>query len=65
MYTGLNQYFVVMEVDPLYQTGPESLNGIYLKSSTGTMIPLSAIAHYDAERTSLQVNHRGSIRRSH
>jgi len=59
MYTGLNQYFVVMEVDPLYQTGPESLNGIYLKSSTGTMIPLSAIAHYDAERTSLQVNHQG------
>jgi len=59
MYTGLNQYFVVMEVDPLYQTGPDSLNGIYLKSSTGTMIPLSAIAHYDAQRTSLQVNHQG------
>jgi len=59
MYTGLNQYFVVMEVDPLYQTGPESLNGIYLKSSTGTMVPLSAIAHFDAERTSLQVNHQG------
>jgi multidrug efflux pump len=59
MYTGLNQYFVVMEVDPLYQTGPESLNGIYIKSLTGKMIPMSAIAHYDAERTSLQVNHQG------
>ena len=59
MYTGLNQYFVVMEVDPLYQTGPDSLNGIYLKSLTGTMVPLSAIAHFDAQRTSLQVNHQG------
>jgi multidrug efflux pump len=59
MYTGLNQYFVVMEVDPKYQLSPDSLNGIYIKSSTGTMIPLSAIAKYNSERTALQVNHQG------
>ncbi len=79
MYTGLNQYFVVMEVDPRYQLGPDSLNGIYIKagnapaaaqpagatatartpSSGGAMIPLSAIAHYESLRTSLQVNHQG------
>ena len=34
MYTGLNQYFVVMEVDPRYQLGPDSLNGIYIKAGT-------------------------------
>jgi multidrug efflux pump len=33
MYTGLNQYFVVMEVDPLYQLSPDSLNGIFIKAS--------------------------------
>jgi multidrug efflux pump len=33
MYTGLNQYFVVMEVDPKYQLSPDSLNGIYIKAS--------------------------------
>jgi multidrug efflux pump len=33
MYTGLNQYFVVMEVDPRYQLGPDSLNGIYVKAT--------------------------------
>ncbi len=33
MYTALNQYFVVMEVDPRYQLSPDSLNGIYVKAS--------------------------------
>jgi multidrug efflux pump len=59
MYTALNQYFVVMEVDPKYQLSPDSLNGIFIKSSTGAMVPLSAIARYDAQRTSLAVNHQG------
>ncbi|HET7104384.1 MAG TPA: efflux RND transporter permease subunit, partial [Terracidiphilus sp.] len=59
MYTGLNQYFVVMEVDPRYQLSPDSLNGIYIKSSTGNMVPLSAIASYKPERTLLAVNHQG------
>jgi multidrug efflux pump len=59
MYTALNQYFVVMEVDPQYQLSPDSLNGIFIKSSTGAMVPLSAIAHFDQQRTSLAVNHQG------
>ena len=59
MYTGLNQYFVVMEVDPQYQLSPDALNGIFIKSSTGAMVPLSAIAHYEQQRTSLAVNHQG------
>ena len=59
MYTSLNQYFVVMEVDPQYQLSPDALNGIFVKSTTGAMVPLSAIAHFDEQRTSLQVNHQG------
>jgi multidrug efflux pump len=59
MYTALNQYFVVMEVDPKYQLSPDSLNGIFLKSTTGAMVPLSAIARYESQRTSLAVNHQG------
>ena len=34
MYTGLNQYFVVMEVDPQYQLSPDALNSIYIKANT-------------------------------
>ncbi|MGB6974148.1 MAG: efflux RND transporter permease subunit [Terracidiphilus sp.] len=59
MYTGLNQYYVVMEVDPKYQQDPDALNGIYIKSSTGQMVPLSTIAHFESQRTSLTVNHQG------
>jgi multidrug efflux pump subunit AcrB len=33
MYTALNQYFVVMEVDPQYQLSPDSLNGIFIKAN--------------------------------
>jgi len=59
MYTGLNQYFVVMEVDPKFQRSPDALNGIFIKSSSGAMVPLSTIAHYENRRTSLAVNHQG------
>jgi multidrug efflux pump len=59
MYTALNQYFVVMEVDPIYQQSPDALNGIFIKSSTGAMVPLSTIAHFEQQRTPLQVNHQG------
>jgi multidrug efflux pump len=59
MYTSLNQYFVVMEVDPKYQQSPDALNGIFIKSSTGAMVPLSTIAHFEQQRTALQVNHQG------
>jgi len=112
MYTALNQYFVVMEVDPKYQLSPDALNGIFIKANNvvgsttsmpgaapaapatampaaatatlsaitsptataasaapasaasapatgGAMVPLSAIAHYESQRTALQVNHQG------
>jgi multidrug efflux pump len=41
MYTALNQYFVVMEVDPKYQLSPDSLNGIFLKASNVVGAPAS------------------------
>jgi multidrug efflux pump len=59
MYTGLNQYFVVMEVDPKYSQSPDSLNGLFIKASSGQMVPLSTIAHYENRNAALQVNHQG------
>ncbi len=48
MYTGLNQYFVVMEVDPKYQLSPDALNNIYIKAGTTqgatTAMPATATA---------------------
>ena len=59
MYSGLNQYFVVMEVDPQYSRSPDALNGIFIKSQSGTMVPLSTIAHHENQRTALSVAHQG------
>ncbi|WP_130423324.1 efflux RND transporter permease subunit [Edaphobacter modestus] len=57
-YRPLNQYHVVMEVAPEYQRNPDSLKNIYVKSTTGAMIPLSAITHFEAQRIPLTVNHQ-------
>jgi multidrug efflux pump len=59
MYRPLNQYHVVMEVAPQYQQTPESLQNIYLHSTSGTAIPLSAFTHYEPSNTPLAVNHQG------
>jgi hydrophobe/amphiphile efflux-1 (HAE1) family protein len=57
-YLPLNQYHVVMEVAPQYQRDPDSLKNIYVKSSTGAMVPLSAITHFESQRIPLTVNHQ-------
>ena len=41
IYTTLQQYHVILEVDPKFQYGPEALNGIYVKSSSGQQVPIS------------------------
>jgi multidrug efflux pump len=59
IYKGLNQYHVVLEVAPDAQQGPEALKSIYVPSSTGGLVPLSAFAHYEPSNTALSVNHQG------
>jgi multidrug efflux pump len=60
-YTLLNQYHVVMEVEPSFWQRPETLRDIYVNSPTGTMVPLSAFARFERTWTSLQVNHQGQF----
>jgi hydrophobe/amphiphile efflux-1 (HAE1) family protein len=57
-YMPLNQYHVVMEVAPEFQEDPDSLKNIYVKSTTGAMIPLSAVTHFESQRIPLAVNHQ-------
>jgi len=60
-YTLLNQYHVVMEVEPNFWQRPETLRDIYVNSPTGTMVPLSAFARFERTSTSLAVNHQGQF----
>jgi multidrug efflux pump len=61
MYRPLNQYHVVMEVAPQFQQTPEALQNIYLRSTTGTAVPLAAFTHYEPSNTPLAVNHQGQL----
>jgi multidrug efflux pump len=61
MYTEINQYHVVMEVDPKFGENPDALNHIYVPASNGEEIPLSAFTHYEPDSTSLTVNHQGQF----
>jgi multidrug efflux pump len=61
IYKGLNQYHVVLEVLPDFRQNPDGLKEIYVQSSTGKLIPLSAVAHYEPTNTSLTVSHQGQF----
>ena len=61
IFTQLNQYHVVLEVDPQFQQNPDSLNTLYVKSSTGTQVPLSAFSHIEQSNASLAINHQGQF----
>jgi len=56
-YTPLNQYYVVMVVDPSFWQDPGALQNIYVAATGGGMVPLSAFTHYETATAPLAVNH--------
>jgi multidrug efflux pump len=61
MFTQLNQYHVVLEVDPRFQQNTDALKDIYVKSSNGTQVPLAAFTHLEQKTSALAVNHQGQF----
>jgi multidrug efflux pump len=61
IFTQLNQYHVVMEVDPQFQQNPGALKDLYVRSGTGTQVPLSTFTHMHTSSTTLAVNHQGQF----
>jgi multidrug efflux pump len=61
IFTQLNQYHVVLEVGPQFRQDPAALKDIYVKSVTGTQVPLSSISHFETSRTPLTINHQGQF----
>ena len=61
MYTALNQYHVIMEVDPKFWQSPDGLKYVYVRSKAGDLVPLSAFTRYEPSTTSLAVNHQGQF----
>ena len=61
MYTELNQYHVVMEVDPKFWQSPRGLNDIYLRSTNSGQVPLAAIARFEPTTAPITVSHQGQF----
>jgi multidrug efflux pump len=61
IFTQLNQYHVVLEVNPTFQQNPDALNQIYVHSSNGMQVPLSAFTQYSSEVAPIAVNHQGQF----
>jgi multidrug efflux pump len=61
MFTQLNQYHVVLEVQPQFRQGPDSLGSIYVRSSNGTQVPLAAFTHFYPANAPLAINHQGQF----
>ena len=61
MFTQLNQYHVVMEVEPEFWQSPDSLKEIYVRGTSGGVVPLSAFTQYEASTAPLAVNHQGQF----
>jgi multidrug efflux pump len=61
IFTQLNQYHVVLEVQPQFQRTPDALDNIYVASSQGTQVPLSTFSHFEPRPTTLAINHLGQF----
>ena len=61
MYTQLNQYHVILEVDPRFWQSPDGLKQIYVATPSGAQVPLSAFTHYEPATAPLVVTHQGQF----
>jgi multidrug efflux pump len=61
IFTQLNQYHVVMEVDAEFRDSTDAIQQLFVRSSNGTQVPLSAFTHFEMKTTSLAVNHQGQF----
>ncbi|MBA3994019.1 MAG: acriflavine resistance protein B [Cyanobacteria bacterium DS2.3.42] len=61
IYAPTNQYKVLIELEPKYQRDPVQLSKLYIRSTSGKMVPLGAIAQLTPGTGPLQINHLGQF----
>jgi multidrug efflux pump len=61
LFTQLNQYHVVLETTPDFQTSPSKLQDLFVTSASGGSVPLSAFMHFESRTSPLSVNHQGQF----
>jgi len=61
IYTATNNYWVILELDPKYQRDPTALNMLYIRSTTGVLVPLNSVAKLSFGVGPLTVTHLGQL----
>jgi HAE1 family hydrophobic/amphiphilic exporter-1 len=61
IYAPQDQYQVIIELPPQYQTDPNALSLLYIRSSTGQLVPLKAVASIQESVGPLSINHSGQL----
>jgi len=61
IYTPTNQYWVMMELLPQYQRDPAALSMLYIRASSGKLVPLGTVARLTRTVGPLTVNHLGQL----
>ncbi len=61
IYAPVNQYWVILELMPEYQQDPASLSELYIRSASGQLVPLRAVAKISRGVGPLTVNHFGQL----
>jgi HAE1 family hydrophobic/amphiphilic exporter-1 len=61
MFTSLNQYHVILEVQPQFQTGPQALSKLYVNSPTGEQVPIRALVDNVTKVAPIIINHQGQF----
>jgi HAE1 family hydrophobic/amphiphilic exporter-1 len=61
IYAPADQYSVIMEVEPQYQRTPDALSKLYIRSSTGPLVPLDAVVKMRRQTGPLSINHFGQL----
>ena len=61
MFLPLNQYHVVLEVEPQFQTNPQVLSQIYVNSPSGQQVPLRALVDDVTKIAPIAINHQGQF----
>ncbi|MDL2718395.1 MAG: efflux RND transporter permease subunit [Acidobacteriota bacterium] len=61
IYTSTNEYQVILELLPEYQSSPAALGLLYVRNTAGTLVPLSSVARFDENAGPLAVNHLGQV----
>jgi HAE1 family hydrophobic/amphiphilic exporter-1 len=61
IYAPSNEYWVILELDPKYQSDPSALSLLYVRSNTGVLVPLNSVARLTRNVGPLSISHLGQL----